>query len=61
MKKIYKNGKEHPRAILTREQVKEIRFIAKEKSMTRKKLARVYGINKAHLSRVINKKNWKNI
>lgn len=60
-KHLYAAGEKHPKARLSEEDVEEIRHHANVSNMTRKKLARRYGIDKGHLSKIINRKVWKNI
>ena len=50
-------GEDHPQAKLTRKDVSNIRKLCK--TMTQRKVAKMYGISEGHTSRIVNERIWK--
>ncbi len=49
-------GEKHPRAKLTTEEVKQIRS---SKGKTQRELAKMYGVSRHHINKIVNNKMWK--
>ena len=53
-------GSKNGFSVLTEENVVEMRKM-KEKGMTNRELAKVFGVNSGHVSRIVNRKIWKHV
>ena len=54
-------GERHPQAQLREEDVKEIRRRVDEEDITQNALAEEFGVTKAHILNIVNRKTWKHI
>lgn len=54
-------GETHSRAILTEDQVREIRYRARNETISHKELGHQYGVSKATISGIVSRKNWRHI
>ena len=51
----------HARAVLTNDQIKEIRRLYKEKQFSQKEIGRMFGIDQSHVSQITRRKLYKNV
>jgi DNA-binding transcriptional regulator YiaG len=54
----YTQGENHPKSFLTEKQVKEIREL---KNLTQSQIAKMYGVHRALIGKILNRKTWKHI
>jgi len=57
----YPKGEKHPMVKLTEKQVKEIRELHSTGNFTFVKLGKQFGIDPAHIRRIVNYVSWKHI
>lgn len=56
-----KAGENNAMAILTVEQVRQIRTLYEQDGITQEDLARQFNISRAHISLIVNRKSWKHV
>lgn len=54
-------GEQHPNAILTVEQVREIRTLVRDKAITRRQIACNFGISKATVDKIASRDLWASV
>jgi len=54
-------GERHPQAQLTSDDIRRIRRLVEDEGVPQKDLADEYGVSKAHISNIVNRKTWTHI